>query len=363
MIANITQSQVLQRLQEHGLQHTVVELDGGARIVVMQRGGRILGPFLPGDGGSILWLNDVWADSDAFSAYLAGNEWNLGGERVWIAPEIQFSVRDRYDFWNTVQCPPAVDPGNYSLDQASAGEVTLCQRMVLEAYNIASGSKELYLKRHIRPAANPLRALSQFKELMDGVGYAGYEHAVELSETTSDDIVSEGWSLLQLHAGGILIIPASPKVEYSDYFDPIDSDHQTIHQDAGYVAVRISGRRQFKVGYKSAHVQGRLAYLSRLNDSHFYLLIRNFFNNPSSLYAEEPPHLPGCRGHSIHVYNDDGDFGGFGELEVMAQTIGGETGRRSSSEQFLFWLFVGPGDRLELLAEHLLGVRLIVDLP
>ncbi len=120
--------------------------------------------------------------------------------------------------------------------------------------------------------------------------------------------------------------------------------------------LKISGRKQFKVGYKAAHLYGRLGYLNQLDDGRSYLLVRNYFNNPSSPYAEEPPHQPGCNGHSVHVYNDGGGFGGFGELEVMGQTIGGETGRSASTDQFLLWLFVGPQPKIKRLARHLLGI-------
>ncbi len=66
--------------------------------------------------------------------------------------------------------------------------------------------------------------------------------------------------------------------------------------------------------------------------------------------------MPGCNGHSVHVYNDGGGFGGFGELEVMGQTIGGETGRSASSDQFLLWMFVGPDPSIKRIARHLLGI-------
>lgn len=352
----ITFAQVQQRIEENQLRYEILELQDGVFVVVLELGGRILGPFLTEEAASITWLNDVWEDADAFSAYIAAREWNLGGERIWISPEIQYSVRDRNDFWGTIAIPQAVDPGTYTLESGPGNECHLSQRCTLQAYNLATGSKTLDIERSIRPAANPLQALPNRQELMEDVVYAGYEHTLTLSETEHNEIMSEGWNIVQLNPGGEIWMPASPELEYNDYFAPVDDAHQFIDRNTGFIRLKISGRKQFKVGYKAVHLYGRLGYLNHLDDGRSYLLVRNYFNNPSVPYVEEPPHLPGCHGHSVHVYNDDGNFGGFGELEVMAKTIGGETGRSASTDPFLLWLFVGPDPRIKRLARHLLGI-------
>ncbi len=87
-------------------------------------------------------------------------------------------------------------------------------------------------------------------------------------------------------------------------------------------------------------------------------LIRNYYNNPSAIYAEELDYEPGCRGHSIHVYNDDGALGGFGELECNGQTFGGNTGRNVGTEQLPLWFYVGPKAKVKAIAHNLLGVKL-----
>ncbi len=356
MSCKITYKQIADRLEENGLRYQVLTLQNDVSVIISQYGGRIFGPFLSKSGESIFWANDAFAAPDTFQAFLRAGNWNIGGDRMWIAPEIQYHVPDRSDFWGTVFWPEQVDPGTYSLQQPEPGQWCLSQDMTLQAYNLASGQKELHLERLIRQVEDPLRNVRGYPELLDGVLYAGYEQVVTLSERKRDDIVSEAWSLIQLNPGGALVIPASPKVEYTDYYEPVDEIHQTIYP--GHVRLRISGGRQYKVGYKAAHVFGRLAYYNHLDDGQGYLLIRNFYNNPSMPYAEEPDHAPGCRGHSIHVYNDSGDFGGFGELECNLPTIGGETGRSCSTDQLVLWLYVGARGKLKQIALHLLGIEL-----
>jgi hypothetical protein len=58
------------------------------------------------------------------------------------------------------------------------------------------------------------------------------------------------------------------------------------------------------------------------------------------------------------VYNDDGNAGGFGESECNAPTIGGETGRSSSTDQLVLWLYAGAPDKVKEIGLHLLGIEL-----
>ena len=141
MNERITDRQVIARLEENDIPYGVLALQNDMFIIISERGGRVFGPFLTQGGESILWINDAFADAESFREFLASGSWNLGGERMWIAPEIQYSVRDRDDFWGTVFWSPQVDPGNYTLEQPQPDWWQLSQDMTLEAYNLASGQK------------------------------------------------------------------------------------------------------------------------------------------------------------------------------------------------------------------------------
>ena len=74
MSQRITYRQVIDRLEGNDLPYGTLTLQNGVTIVVSQRGGRIFGPFLAQDDGpnseSIFWINDVFADPDAFQEFL-----------------------------------------------------------------------------------------------------------------------------------------------------------------------------------------------------------------------------------------------------------------------------------------------------
>lgn len=53
--------------------------------------------------------------------------------------------------------------------------------------------------------------------------------------------------------------------------------------------------------------------------------------NPSSVYVEESADVPDQQGHSIHVCDTGGTFGGFDELECNTQTFTGGTSRSVGS--------------------------------
>lgn len=356
MSNRISYQQVVARLEENNLAYGVLELQQGVSLIISQFGGRVFGPFLSPESESIFWLNPAFAATGSFKTFLASGDWNLGGERFWIAPEIQYFVKDRTRYWETIGVPPQLDPGDYKLEPAGPGQWRLVQTLSLEAFNVASGFKELTLERTIHQVADPLSRLSSYQELGQAVLFAGYEQVVTLSEEKRTGLMSEAWNIIQLNPGGELLIPATPPVEATDYYEPVGDTLQVIQPH--YVSLQINGSRQYKVGYKAAHVFGRLAYFNHLSDGQAYLVVRNFFNNPSAPYLEEPPHLPGQQGDSIHIYNDDGRFGGFGELECHGQAIGGATGRSTSTDQTVLWLYLGPPDRIKRIALHLLGIEL-----
>ncbi len=156
----ITFQQAIESLEKNRLSYATLTLQNNVNLIITQRGGRILGPFLSPNAESIFWVNQAFATPAALDEFLSSSDWNLGGERIWIAPEIQYLVRDRSDFWGTVRVPEQMDPGQYDLDQPKPNQWRLSQEITLEAFNIASGQKELRLEKVINQVEDPLRHLS-----------------------------------------------------------------------------------------------------------------------------------------------------------------------------------------------------------
>jgi hypothetical protein len=351
----VKRAQIIARLEEHQIPFTELPLQNGVTLLISQLGGRVYGPFLTPESESLYWVPPIFKDAAAFTSHLAEG-WNFGGERFWIIPEIQYLVRDRWDYFGSLFIPRAMDPGMWKLEKVSQDRWRLSQDLTLEAYNLASGQKSLHIEATIAPAPNPLRHLSAQAELMAGVTYAGYEETVLLCEIARDDILSAVWNLVMLNPGGELFIPCTPRAEATCYKG--DLDPRVLELNRHYARLQITGDQMYKAGFKAAHTFGRMAYMQRREDGDSYLLVRSFSTHPSSEYPEEPPDMPGRRGDAILVYNDDGGFGDMGEMECSGQTIGGSTGRSEGIDSLALYLFTGPVDRLQAILVEMLGIEL-----
>lgn len=354
MTQPVTSSQVLQRFAESGIRTAILQLQNGWYCIIPEYGGHILGPFSSDDSPSLFWISPYFSSPTAFEALISRKDWNTGGERIWISPEIQFNVRDRGDFWNTLSLPPQMDPGSYQLEEQSEHQIHLTQTCTLQAYNLTSGIKTLRLKRVLSPTPDPLRNIPACASQLHDVHYLGYRHTTYLEDLYPNPILCAVWNLLMVNAGGQIFIPTLPPYQYADYFEPVDEIHQRIF--ANHISLLITGTRRFKIGINAHAITGRLGYYYQHNPEHATLIVRNFFNNPSTTYPEEPPHLPGCNGHSVHIYNDGGGFGGFGEMEVQGQPIGSQLNRTSSEDTFLTWIYTGSPGTIRKIIPSLLGI-------
>ena len=187
----INYHQVLQALAGNNLPYAVLPLHNGVQLIVSQFGGRVFGPFLSPESTSLYWLPKAFASPQALKDFLAAGENGLGGERYWITPEIQYNVQDRTRMDQTYRLPADLDPGHYTLEQTRPDEWRLAQDMALDTFNTASGRKDLHVEILIHPVDDPLRTLTQYGALLDGVTYAGYEQVITLSERVNDGILSE----------------------------------------------------------------------------------------------------------------------------------------------------------------------------
>ncbi len=341
--------QLLERFQENEEKYVILSIGQEAEIVVTQRGGRVYGPFTKAGNESLFWVTDRLQDPKEAGRFLKSREWNTGGDRLWIGPEIRYSVADRNRFWETLHTPEAIDPGNYIMEE-EGNQIKLSQEITLRAVGEDMGETRLDIRRFLFAAPNPLRSCGDFDALMEDVDFCGYLQRVCIQGTGKE---AEGWSLLQVKPGGTVYIPMYYPIRGIDYYEPA-AEFEKLENWG--VRLRATGRNRYKAGYPAAYVTGRLGY-SCLWNKEPCLLIRNFPSEPSAFYEEEPPALPGINGFGVHVYNDGNTSNGFSELECNLPGISGKTGREKSDDMIATWIFTGEPDRLERIAGRLLGVH------
>ncbi len=342
-------------------EYRILPLRGDASLLITRRGGRVLGVFPTSAAANLLWTSSAFDSAEAFRAFTTrsdGWSWNLGGDRIWIAPEIAYNVQDRRDFSATWHIPTEMDPGDYQLAEINKTTIQLAAEMRLTAYQqrVAVGTAHVQLQRVVQPAVNPLAGHAA---MTGDVIYVGYEQQVTLHLLGERlPVPSEIWNLVQLNAGGTLIIPVIGAVVASDYVGYVPAFTRTaLH---GALHLPLDGKHQFKLGYKAQCMTGRMGYCHDLADGRAYLLVRDFHNDPSNLYAEEPPDQVGNTGHSVHIYNDGGGANNgrpFCEMECSGHTLGSFEGfeRTEAHDSFSLWAYIGSRSAIDTIALALLG--------
>src|SRR5579863_7656442 len=131
--------------------------EDGTRVLILPYGGRILGVFAAGNDENFLWTNSALNSVESARAYYASEDWqNSGGDRTWLAPEVDFFFPkfpniDIAGYWQ----PRCLDPGSYALTKTVDG-VKLTNRLNIDAFR-SRKRVELEITKSVAAAANPLR--------------------------------------------------------------------------------------------------------------------------------------------------------------------------------------------------------------
>ena len=309
----------------------------------------MLGVFLDDCEENLLWTNPALSGNAATArrAVRAG-EWNLGGDRCWMAPEIElFFEHPSKPNGDEYEVPADIDPGNYEVDREFEKGIALISSGTVK--NRRTGIEvPFHMMRSISLCASPLDT--------DGVRFIGYEVSAALSIISPDEPASSYglWFITQLPPGGTLAIPVCGAPELVDIFDSNVAAH--CRYRTGCVLFPIDGRSRHKLGISSANATGRIGYLRSTEQHQGTLIVRQAAVFPGAVYADFPGNARSRRDVAVQAYNDGGEFGRYGEMEYHAVAASSENGflARDVSRT---WCFAGPLSRLQDIAETLLGCR------
>ena len=345
-----TFTDVVRRLEEAEIPYKILDLGQDAQIIVSAYGGRVLGPFVK-EGRSLSWINEAFLDGKTFRTFVQNREWNLGGDRFWVAPEHPLFVQERSDFNGTYSVPDALDPGKYLLAEEEEA-VCLKQTVLTPAYESAAPHVMFQIFRQIIRAGDPLAYLPAEKR--PRVQTFGYNHAFMLEHlSASDGLPLEPWNLLQVHPGGKFLIPYNDACNFVDYYEPA-GESLTVHD--GFAELMADGYTRYKVAFHTLNTTGRSVYVNR-NEAGLYLIYKQYYNDPANPYCCDPADRPGERGCSLFFYNDNGENGAFAEFENSGLTVGKEAGRNKAASTMSHIFFTGEKEELEKLIYLLLDVQ------
>ena len=350
-----TADDMIKALEKHTSVVILGDENGTMLAVTPEYGGKVVAISANGlNGKNLIWPNPKVMTDEFWSGEVPN--WNIGGARTWLAPEADFYL-DKEKNWFA---PPAMDPGNYKLVQKAADRV-VCENE-FRITNVLDQNYHLKIVRDVK-----LISLSPIAVPQD-VKFVGMEFThtlINLSDKTiGKDVAYAGlWSLIQLDAGGTMIIPvkkdpAHDNITVRDY-GPVNFNavpRERLAQGQDWVSVKIDGKFRCKLGFAPWAARNGIGYLHyQPGSDEGVLYLKQFPVEPDGVYVDHPWEKPYDYGDAIQLYNDDGQFGGFCEIECHSPARQLPPGD-SLSHSIKFSIFIGKLDELKQIAAQQLQV-------
>jgi hypothetical protein len=343
---------LIDTLSGAGKPYRLHENPDGSTVLVLLHGGRVLGLFAPQSEENFYWTHPALQSAESAAEFYRGDQWhNSGGDRTWLAPEVDFFFPN-FPKTDVYFQPRGLDPGDYRLVEDGAGE-----RLVNRATLLLSRSKaevELEITKSIGPAPNPLRCERGLADLP--VAYAGYTQRTTLALVAGGSKAASAiglWNLIQMPHGGDLLVPTYARSEPKVLFGTVGPGDLRTEDRLIRYRMRSSGEQ--KIGIRAVAVGGRVGYCYPARDGRWALVVRNIFVNPSGLYVDVPWSDTADFGYAIQACNVNSQLGAFSELEYHVPAIGPGTGAAYSEDVAQVWAFRGDRQAIERVAGSLLA--------
>lgn len=344
---------LLEVLKAAGKPARVVANPDGTEVVVLPYGGRVLGLFARGSEENFYWTNSALRSVETAKAFYASTDWhNSGGDRTWLAPEVDvflpnYPSRDKY------MQPRELDPGRYRVSGDGA-RLRLVNRLAL-TLSRSRARVELEITKSFAPAPNPLR--HERGGLPADVEYAGYTQHTSLAIVGGDKTSPVGlWNLVQMPHGGELLVPTFSRAHPKLIFGSIPAEDLVATDRLVRYRMRQTG--EHKIALRAVVTTGRVGYLFE-QGGRWAVIIRSYVVNPSGEYIDVPWDDPADPGYSTQACNVNSGLGQFSELEYHIPAIGGATGHARCDDAAQVWAFRGPKEAIAAITKTMLGLETV----
>jgi uncharacterized protein DUF6786 len=332
------------------------ESPDGSRVLLLPHGGRVLGLFAPCDDENFLWTHAALTDVESAGTFYRGEQWhNSGGDRTWLAPEVDFFFPnypqlDKY--WQQRELDPghfkAVrNNGNFSLKNHASLLLSRPQCTI-----------ELEITKSVSAALNPLRYDTEGNTT--ATKYAGYtlRTTLQLRDMHGDDSKVGLWNLLQMPHGGDLLVPTVSRSVPKIYMGTIGPKDLIVGEHLVRYKMRASG--EHKLGIRAVAITGRVGYIYDAAGE-TSLVIRNFAVNPSGEYVDVPWAEPSNFGFAFQACNVNSNLGAFSELEYHVPAVASRKAGSRCEDESQVWAFRGPKQTIKSIAGRLLSSEIAHD--
>lgn len=343
---------LVETLRQVGKPCHVHQTADGTELLILPYGGRVLGLFAPGSDANFYWTHPALGSAAAAAEFYASNAWhNSGGDRTWLAPEVDFFFPN-YPRTDVYWQPRQLDPGQWQV-MAAEGELRWVNRLTCRLSR-SKTDVEMEIAKAVGPAPNPLRREPGLADL-DRVPYAGYtlRTSLELIGSESRQSGPVGlWNLVQMPHGGEMLIPTYCRTAPRVFFGTVSPEDLQVEDHLVDYRMRAAGEQ--KIAIRAIAATGRIGYRYPAGADRWSLVVRNVLVNPSGLYADPPWSDPQDLGYAIQACNVHSGLGSFSELEYHVPAIGAGTRIARCEDVTQTWAFSGARAEIDQIVGCLL---------
>ncbi len=346
---------LIDNLKQAGKTTVVFAGPESSRILILPEFGRVLGLYTGNSDANFLWTNPALATAESATEFFRRGGWrNPGGDRTWLAPEIDLFIGDLARPGETYAVPAALDPGQWRGEDGTHG-LQLKNESVVQLKR-SGRDISFAITKQVRMAANPLC------DLKLDLSYAGYELTtmLELDEDRADSLPARlgVWNLLQLPKPGRMIVPTCRRAVPQTVFGEVSPADLALADHALVWSMPDTGDNA-KLSLKADGLTGRAGYFYRsFQDADLWnLVVRNFTVNPFGDYVDALWDDPADTGYVFQACAVNEGDETFNELEYHAPAAVTAPGQNRVCDQSQLWAFRGGFANIATVAEHLLGTR------
>ena len=286
----------------------------------------------------------------AFWQPQSAEDWNVGGDRLWVAPETAWfwKTLDRVDF-TQYEVPPALDPGQWKSVRHETDFCEMTQHVALP-HRHKNRTYDFDLTRRFT------RVVLKNPPFSACVAYHS-ENELDLSASADDAQRIDTWSLLQVPVGGVMSVGVRPDAKWRDYFTPMP--RTSWSQERGALHLKINGDEQYKIGLPPEALTGRAAYAREVGDE-TVIVLRQWEPQSWLSFCDAPMSDLHSAGDALQVYSDDGGAGSFGEMELHAPALRFDAASTRSVASYLTVVGVTTNDEWLAWRDEWLSGRCVV---
>lgn len=324
----------------------------GSELLLLPQGGRVLGLFAPGQNENFLWANPALGSPETARALFAAPGWqNTGGDRTWVAPEIDVFF-PRFPDTSLHVCPAPLDPGNYGIRGTDARGLSPALVNTFALTLSRSGVAVTLTTDTHWTAVGPLVDSDLLRTGM--LTWAGYTQVATLTIVSCTGPCAIGlWGVLQVPPGGVCLVQTQGPGRAKQYVGRTSEGELRIGERG--TAYRPSMPGIHKIGFLAPELTGRIGYFHG-SGGHATLIVRQFTIDSSAAYVDVPWQTasdlegPGCAAQVCAV--DHPVLGRYVELEHHSPAIDG-AGSTVVTDISHLWAIRGAEPDVRALARQL----------